>query len=395
MNFLKKKICIVLIIAVVAILAYGINYLKTPVNSQKAERITQEVFVEANAVFVRDEDVYYAPGSGYAYYSYAEGDRVKTGTRIANVYENTPSEENIKQLTTIDRKLKNSVYSSTNKIDANINQDAAEGTIDEYRRAIINSSYTNDISTAARYKAMINAVRAGENTVDYIETEESLELERDAVNAEIGGVKYDIFSERSGVFSTVLDGLEKVLTPQHIDRITIDEIKSVYNISSKSTEKNLKKNEVMFKIVNNHEWYVLVVVDNKDIEKYEAGKVVNLSFDNIPGELTEGKIMDIKEDTGQSIVFIRCQRYLEGAYSFRESKCKVIFDTYDGFKVPVYAIRVDGDKKSVVAIDNNRTDNYPVRVLYTDTEKGYAIVDSTSDSEKKLDSVDYIVVGER
>lgn len=395
---MKKKICIVLIIFVCIILAYGIHYLKTPVDSQVAERIIEDVYIEADAVFVREEDVYSAPGSGYVYYSYVDGERIKKGVNVANVYAGVPTDSQLKQLATIDRKIKSILYTDSNSVEVDTNPDRAESRVDEYRRAIIASSYGNDIASAARYKTMINAVRAGENADEYVETQESLASEREALDAEIGFEKYDIYSEHSGVFTTVLDGLEKVLTPEHIDNISIDELGSVYNVQSKSTEKNVTKGNAIFKIVNNHEWYVLMVVENSEIEKYEAGKIVDLSFDNIPGEITEGKIMSIRQDDvrkDKALLFIRCQKYLEGAYSFRESRCKIIFDSYEGFKVPTYAIRIDGDSKSVVAKKNNRTDSYPVDILYTNTEEGYAIVDSLKDSEKKLDDVDYIVIGER
>lgn len=397
-DYLKKKLLIILTIFVFIILVYGIRYLRTPVNSQAAKRISEEVCIEVDAVFVRDEDVYTAPSSGYAYFSYTDGERVRKGARVANVYEGVPTESQIKQLATIDRRLKSLIYSAAEEINVDTNPDAAESNIDIYKSGIISSSKDKDISSVSRYKAMINAVRAGESPSAYIETEESLELERMAVDEEIGYTRHDVHSEQSGVFSRVLDGLEKVLTPDNIDEITIEELSSVYNVQSNSTENSVKKNNVMFKIVNNHEFYVLAVVDYADVEKYEKGKVVNLSFDNIPGEVVEGKIMQIKEDDvepGKAIIFIRCQKYLEGAYSFRESKCKIIFDKYEGYKVPVYAIRINGDEKSVIAIDNNKESSYPVKILFTNVDEGYAIVDSVNGSEKSLDDVDYIVVGER
>lgn len=395
---MKKKIFIFLIAAVCAILIYGIYYLRTPVNSQKAERISESVTIDVDAVFVREEDVYYAPSAGYVYYTYTNGERAKNGALMASVYEGTPSENQLKALSVIDRKLKTSMYDGSNTIEVNSDPEAAESRIDEYRRSLIDVSKDNDISEAGKYKAMINAVRAQEETVEYIETEESLREQRTAVESNIGLVKHDIYSEHSGVFTTILDGLEKVLTPEKIEEITIEELESVYNIQGKSTENNVRDDQVMFKIVNNHEFYVLVVVNNSVISDYKVGKRVNLTFENIPGETTEGKIINIKKDEekpDKSIMFIQCQKYLEGAYSFRESKGQVIFDTYEGYRVPAYAVRIDGDQKGVMAKKGNKTAFYPVRVLYTDTEEGYCIVDSARDAERKLDDADYIVIGER
>lgn len=395
---MKKKFFIFLIVSVCLILIYGIYYLRTPVNSQKTERISESVEIDVDAVFVRDEDVYTAPSSGYAYYTYTNGERVKKGALMASVYQGTPSEEHLKALSVIDRKLRTSMYEGSNSIEVNSDPEAAESRIDEYKQNIIDESKKNNISEVGKYKSMINAVRAQQSTVEYIETEESLREQRASVEAGINLVKYDIYSEHSGVFTTILDGLEKVLTPAKIEEITIDELKSVYNIQGKSTENTVKYENVMFKIVNNHEFYVLVIVDNSTIKDYKVGKRVQLNFENIPGETTEGKIINIKKDEehpGKSIMFIQCQKYLEGAYSFRESKGRVIFDTYEGYKVPAYAVRIEDGKKGVMAKKGNKTAFYPVKVLYTDPVNGYCIVDSTSDSEKKLYDTEYIIIGER
>ncbi len=395
---MKKKVFIVLIIAIIGIVIYGINYLRSPLNSQKPEHATVEVKVDVDAVFVRDEDVYTAPNNGYAYYMYSDGERMKKGAMASCVYAGVPTEDQLKELSAIDRKLKSSMYSASNSIDVSTDPEAAENKIDSFRREIIEASKSADVYSVGEYKAMINAVRANETTVEYIETEESLRSMREATELKIGFDKHEIYSEHSGVFTTILDGLEKVLTPENINNITIKELESVYNIQGQASSRNVKKGEPIFKIVNNHEWYVLVSTDAKNVEGYEVGKRINMRFDNIPGEETEGRIVNIKYEGAKketALVFIQCQTYLEGAYSFRESKGTIIFDKYSGYKVPVQAVRIEGDQKSVMASDKNRHALYPVRVLYTDIKEGYSIVESVKDSEYQLDNADYIILGER
>lgn len=398
MGCLKKKVFIVLIIAIIGIVIYGINYLRSPLNSQKTEHAEVEVKIDVDAVFVRDEDVYVAPNNGYAYYMYSDGERMKKGTMASCVYAGVPTENQLKELSAIDRKLKSSMYSVSNSIDVSTDPEAAESKIDSFRREIIEAAKSDDITSVGEYKAMINAVRANETTVEFIETEESLRSMREATEQKIGFDKSEIYSEHSGVFTTILDGLEKVLTPENIENITTKELESVYNVQGQASSRNVNKGEPMFKIVNNHEWYVLVSTDAKNIGEYEVGKRINMRFDNIPGEETEGKIINIKyegENKEKALVFIQCQAYLEGAYSFRESKGTIIFDKYSGYKVPVQAVRIDGEQKSVMASAKNRQALYPVKVLYTDINEGYSIVESVKDSEYQLDNAEYIILGER
>ena len=52
---MKKFFMIVLSIAVIAMLGYGINYAVSPVRSQKLEYITQENAINTGGFIVRDE----------------------------------------------------------------------------------------------------------------------------------------------------------------------------------------------------------------------------------------------------------------------------------------------------------------------------------------------------
>ena len=74
----------------------------------------------------------------------------------------------------------------------------------------------------------------------------------------------------------------------------------------------------------------------------------------------------------------------------------LIFDSYDGYKVPTHAIRTDPDgKQKVIGINSNREYDCYCEILFTDADGEYAIIETAEDAENKLSHMDRIVVGER
>ena len=74
---------------------------------------------------------------------------------------------------------------------------------------------------------------------------------------------------------------------------------------------------------------------------------------------------------------------------------ELIFKSYSGYKIPIYALRTQDGKKGVLARRQNVEAFYPCDVIYTNEEAEYIIVKTSEDAEKKLENADEIVIGER
>lgn len=74
----------------------------------------------------------------------------------------------------------------------------------------------------------------------------------------------------------------------------------------------------------------------------------------------------------------------------------LIFESYEGYKVPIQSVRTEDDgSKKVIGIKENREHDCYCDVLFTNTDAGYAIIESTDNAENKLSQMERIVVGER
>ena len=132
------------------------------------------------------------------------------------------------------------------------------------------------------------------------------------------------------------------------------------------------------------------------LKEMDVNKSVVMRFDSIPGIDVSGKIFNISEEQdGKCIVVIQTSQYIESAYSIRQSAMDLIFKSYEGYKIPVSAIRTEKDVQGVLARKNNVEKFYPCEILYTNKEAEYVIINSPDDAELKLDDVDEFVIGER
>ena len=129
----------------------------------------------------------------------------------------------------------------------------------------------------------------------------------------------------------------------------------------------------------------------------KVGDDVMLRFNNMASVVTKGSIYYISaEQDGKVVVAVRCPEYVESAFSYRFVDVDLIFESYKGYKLPTHAIHnTENGKQKVIGIHQNKEYDCFVKVLYTNSDGGYMIVDSAEGAEHKLSSMEYIKIGER
>jgi len=394
---MKKRFIWVFLAVIGAFIFYGIRYMNSPLISQEAVYGTYEESVSTEAYFVRDESVYSARTSGTVYNSYSDGTRVKKDTLVATIYSGNVNEEHLQKLSTIDKKIENAKEASFSGFYGEFTDDSnLENRIDTYKYEIISSALEDDIGMIGRYKDAINSLRTGSTNQSNEEMISQLQKEKETVENQIGGTKHEIFTEQSGVFSTVLDGMEHILTPETATRMTVRDFEKISVPTEITANVSVVSGDSVCKIVNNHQWYVVCSIAAERLKEMDVNKSVVMRFDSIPGIDVSGKIFNISEEQdGKCIVVIQTSQYIESAYSIRQSSMELIFKSYEGYKIPVSAIRTEKDVQGVLARKNNVEKFYPCEILYTNKEAEYVIINSPDDAELKLDDVDEFVIGER
>ena len=397
---MKKFSIAVISLVVLAIVAYGIAYFVLPVSSMELSRYTHSVgFVCDNAFVVRDETVYTAPSDGIVYNIAEDGDRVALDSAICTVYDGDVSADALKQLRTIDSKISrlkgNGHDSDLYKTDS----DSSEIEIAENMNDVLTLSQENDVEQIHEIKNDINGTRKGNEVSDTAKID-TLTTERNRIEKSISARKSDIISDRSGIFSSYVDGLETVLTPDKIEDFTTTSLKALEPKNGEYLNgKKVSSGKSVCKVMNNHVWYIIGIADSNRIKQLEETPNVTIRFSNmsetdVPGEVS---YISSPDADGNCIFMIEVGTYVETAFSYRKINAQIIFKEYSGYKVPTDAIRTRKDINQYYVCARKGSESYEcdVEVLYSDPNEGYSIIQSTEDADNKLGSMERLIVGER
>lgn len=397
---MKKFFIAVISLTILTIAGYGIAYIVTPVNSVPLNEYTHTVSYDCDDAFiVRDETVYYSTSNGIVYNIISDGDRVSESSAISTTYNGDVSNEVLRSLKTVDKKInKLKTENSTNSL-YRTDTGAIENEISAKMDKVITLARTDSVDEIHSIREDINSLRTGES-VDIKDKIDALQTERAAIESKISASKTDTVADRAGIFSSYVDGLESVLTPERIQEYTPEYVRSL-DVSSNEyiNGSSIITGDPVCKVMNNHSWYVMGIIDNDHRLLLEAKPNVTVRFANLSGSSVDGECIYLSDAdaNGDSIFLLRIQTYLDSAFSFRNIDSQIIFDEHSGYKVPTDALRT-GDaigEYYVYARQGSGTYKCDVKILYSDIADGYSIIASADGAENNLSAMDRLIVGER
>ncbi len=402
---MRKTILTVVLALVLAGLYYCISYIQAPVTTITATPVTYEEIVNADAFIVRDETVYKSTDGG-ALYSFArEGARVGKDRRVSALYSGEVDETLLRELGAVNEKI---AELSSVVITESYTHDSGsvERSLLQLYSEIEEAAVVKDVKKIAECKAEILSITSGGVAYTNADKIEEFSQEKALLEAQITNPHQDIISTVAGIYSTKIDGYENVLTVDMLDSITVEKLAEIEPEEVKKAEKSKKGDlaiieagSAVCKIIDNHEWYLLALADKEDAHALKKGKNVSIRFEKLPGEVTEATVYAISnEPAGQekAVVVLKCESYLEGAFSTRSSSIEIIKNSYTGFEVPIHAIRVQNGQNGVLVRSGGNDIFKPCKIIYNDVESGRAILQAdTEDANRQLRQYDMIVVGEK
>lgn len=397
---MKKFFIAVISLAVIAIIVYGVAYFVLPAHSIELEEYTHEASIHCdNAYIVRDETVYYATSSGTVYNSISEGERVSANTIISTTFSSDVSKDDLKKLHTLDEKIKRLQQENSGSELYTIDSAYIENEISEKMNDVFDYTLSNSVEEIHEIRNSVNSMREGTETS--LNTEiASLQSERNLIDAGIAGARTNTLSDRSGIFSSYVDGLESVLSPERVQTYTPTYIRSLEPHNSRSyNNASTIIGDPVCKVMNNHNWYILGIINEEQKSQFDNKTRVNVRFSDISDVKTRGNLVFLSEpdENSECTFLIEVPSYMESAFSYRTLSVDIIFEEHSGYKIPTSAIKTGDsfDSYYVYAMQGSESFKCDCEVLYTDTASGYSIIQSTADAKNKLSSMERLVTGER
>ena len=397
---MKKFFIVVFSLAIFAIAAYGIAYLVVPVNSIELTEYTHSVdLVCDDAFIVREETVYYSTSDGIVYNIVSDGDRVSQNSSISTTYNGDVNYTTLKKLHTIDTKINAlKIQDSASEL-YKTDSASAESEIANKMNEIIELAKTNSISEIHDIHEDIDSLRTGES-VSIKDKIDMLYIDRINIESLIPSAKTDTIADTAGIFSSYVDGLESVLTPERIKEYTPEYIRSLNTQDNEYMNgKTVTTGDPICKVMNNHSWYVLGITDSDRRTLVEQNPYVTVKFPTLSGSSIKGAVEYISEPDadGNSLFLVKVQTYLESAFSFRNIDAQIVFNEFSGYRVPTDSIHTGENINDYFVYARKGSGAYKcdVNILYSDMAEGYSIIESTDGAVNNLSAMERLIVGER
>ena len=190
-------------------------------------------------------------------------------------------------------------------------------------------------------------------------------------------------SRAEGIVSYYTDGCENLFTPEKMQKMTFESVKSkIVNTVVSLDRKTAVKGEPIFKIIDRSCWYFLCWIDTSNAKKYIVGKTITIAFgkDNIFADVY--KTIDQGEYT---LIILKTNRYYENFDKSRFAGVSLITSDESGLIVENSSITTENKQKGVYR--KNKVGEYiftPIKIITTDGKKSVVQKSYFYDSDGKL-----------
>ncbi len=350
--------------------------------STERETITLEAYI------LREERVLYTKRDGAVNSLYANGEKVKINSTVAQAYDGGGEgigsavmaiDERIDILRASD--ISNSItLSDTTSLDAQIGS-----LLDTMRYKL----EVGDLDYALRRcdELLTNLNRRSiivENSKGYADEIKSLESEKaqltGSINSALGA--QDVVTPVSGYYYSDVDGYEEIFASSKITDMTIADFEAMINSEPSAEVLHNTQGLAACKIVTDYKWYIAVEIDRDDLKSFGEGYNYDVIFPYSGDEQLTMRLERIlsESENDRIILFFSSGSVIDGFNFLRRQTVEIVTSEYTGYRVPVSSVRVVNGHQGVYVLNGNVISFKEIVPLAE--FNGYFIVEQQQTSEK-------------
>lgn len=229
--------------------------------------------------------------------------------------------------------------------------------------------YKKSISTLINKKAKI----AGELTPSNSYIQELIKQRSEYENMVNSGSKY-VYSERSGIISYKIDGLESKFTVDNFDYLNKDFLNSLKLKSSKI----IATNSSGAKIIDNFKCYITFISKSDEAQNAQVGDFIKIRLPS--SEEINAKIVHKRNESDKEVlIVVQIEDGVEKLINYRKINLDIVWWSYSGIKIPNSAIQYEGNFAYVIRNRAGYDEKILVKVLRQNSN--YSIVENYSTAE--------------
>jgi len=354
------------------------------VETMVAEKGNLEDIIKAKGIVVKDEDVFSANVDGNITYTHNDGDKVNKGLLVAELNTDSNTSQIKSQISELETaiELKNSgIKETVQVVDAVKNDEISQ---EDLQTSILN----NDIDNI--YKIQVNNNEAlGISDNKYKDYDISqLESMKNSLLKSLGTNKVPYYSNRSGIITYKIDGLEDSYKYENVFGLTPSStVQMDYVETDSSKNANVVNGDKLYKIISNFDYYIAATVNNEFAKLFEENKYIKTRVisDGSESEIW-GYIKKINYGSEESVLIIYFDDYFYKIYDKRYVDLQLITDIHEGLKIDAKALCDKNGLNGVYIKDaSNIVKFFPVLILGRD--ENIAIIsagDYISENQRRI-----------
>lgn len=312
------------------------SYFTDPYTTTLAYSFVGERAVTVSGYVVRDEEV--LPGGGdLVYSSRREGERVSAGGTVAQIYQSAQALQDANALRALQEQAQQLEYASALAAGSRTSvrlDDEITGALIAVRQSMSSGGLAaaGDQSAALRTAVLKRSYAySGAGGLDAASAALTERISALAASADPGTAR--VTAPRAGLFSSLVDGYESVLNRENILRLTPSSYRAITPEAGAAG---------VGRLVYGTGWSFVTMMREEDVGRMQPGDTLTLRFQK---GLDRDMAMEVAyvsaEEDGRRVVALASERYLQLTTLLRLQNAQIIFESYDGIRVPRSAVRVN------------------------------------------------------
>ncbi|MDD6643618.1 MAG: HlyD family efflux transporter periplasmic adaptor subunit [Faecousia sp.] len=361
-EFYLKLISILLAVVIAAyvlfsvILNSGSSYaLETAVYCEVGDGVTVSGFV------VRSEEVLVS-NAPIVVCELTEGERVGGGQRVATGYQSGSARENREELNSLKKQRDQLAYAAEGSDSSNAA--ALDG---EISGMIVNLAVQTSQQrfSAARATAseleplVLRRSVSGDDSALIRQRISDIDQRISVLSAQTSTGATAITVAESGYFSEQTDGLERILTPERVETMSLSELRALEEGEYSAPD------HAIGRLIQGQKWYFIAEIPQARAEQCEEGDRLTVNFADgaLQGLRMRVERIGAAED-GSCVIVLSCEKMLQNVTALRRQTVDIVFDTYEGLRVPKAAIYYVNGETGVYILESARADWKKVEILF-------------------------------
>lgn len=382
---------LVALFLLITIISQLVIHYYNPLITEPAELYSFEGYIQSIGVFVRNEKTVSYNGNGIISYAYDDGEKLAKNSVIAKIYS---SESDLALQNKVDE-LNNqiSVLKDAERLAGSDNSqlEAFSNQIYEHHSKMLQNVIEEDYIAVSEMKNEYLNLICKKQIVsglanNYSSRIAELENQITVLKSQITSAPHDFSLQEVGYFVSTVDGYEKRLSLDSVSGLTKEKIEEIINNPVLSYDKS-----EIGKIVSDYKWKLVCIVPADQSKQIYKNEKLKVRVGNNMFSLT-GNVDSIENaDSENRILVLSFNVFNRDLVKSRTTQIRILFDEYNGIRIPSAAIHFDenGEKGVFIKLGVNIYFRY---IDIVRTEGDYTLVKDTTDKNGYLSLYDSVIV---